>query len=235
MMKYDLKYDFHTHVLPGIDDGARDLPASLSMLYRLQAQGIDTVVATPHFYAHRQEAAQFLENRAAALAAVKSAGDSLPTVLPAAEVYLERGLRDIDLRPFCMEGTHAILVEMPYARQESWMLEEVYHFCLTQSLTPVFAHLDRYLELYSKQEIQEILDFDDAVIQVNNSAFLSRKSLKAVLGWVKGGASLLLGSDCHNLDSRAPNHERISGIVHAKLGDDWLADYHRRAAALLSR
>ena len=86
MMKYDLKYDFHTHVLPGIDDGARDLPASLSMLSRLQAQGIDTVVATPHFYAHRQEAAQFLENRAAALAAVKSAGDSLPTVLPAAEV-----------------------------------------------------------------------------------------------------------------------------------------------------
>ncbi len=230
-----MKYDFHTHVLPGIDDGARDLPTSLSMLSRLREQGVDTVVATPHFYAHRQEAAQFLENRAAALAAVKNTANGLPAVLPAAEVYLERGLRDLDLRPFCIEGTNAILVEMPYARQESWMLEEVYHFCLTQSLTPIFAHLDRYLDMYSKQEIQEILDFDDAVIQVNNSAFLSRKSLKALVGWVKQGTPLLLGSDCHNLDSRAPNHERIPGIVRSKLGDGWLADYHRRAAALLCR
>ena len=40
--------DFHTHILPGVDDGSRSVDESLQMLERMQVQGIETVVATPH-------------------------------------------------------------------------------------------------------------------------------------------------------------------------------------------
>jgi len=58
--------DFHTHVLPGIDDGSASLDESLEMLRMEMLQGIKTVVATPHFYAHHDEPDRFIERRAMA-------------------------------------------------------------------------------------------------------------------------------------------------------------------------
>lgn len=43
--------DFHSHILPGIDDGARNLETSLAMLRQVSSQGVDYMIATPHFYA----------------------------------------------------------------------------------------------------------------------------------------------------------------------------------------
>ena len=55
--------DFHSHVLPGIDDGSRSVEESLVMLKRMQDQGIAAVVATPHFYASHHFPEEFLERR----------------------------------------------------------------------------------------------------------------------------------------------------------------------------
>lgn len=46
--------DFHTHILPGIDDGAKSLEESLSLLKMEQEQGVDTIVLTPHYFHERQ-------------------------------------------------------------------------------------------------------------------------------------------------------------------------------------
>ena len=43
--------DFHSHILPGMDDGSQTVEESLTLLEMLRAQGVDTVAATPHFYA----------------------------------------------------------------------------------------------------------------------------------------------------------------------------------------
>lgn len=43
--------DFHSHILPGIDDGARNLETSLAMLRQVSSQRVDYMIATPHFYA----------------------------------------------------------------------------------------------------------------------------------------------------------------------------------------
>ena len=51
--------DFHTHILPCIDDGARSLDESLALLQMLEEQGVDTVVFTPHYYGRKKGAEQF--------------------------------------------------------------------------------------------------------------------------------------------------------------------------------
>lgn len=43
--------DFHSHILPAMDDGSRNIEESLQMLRMLQEQGVERVIATPHFYA----------------------------------------------------------------------------------------------------------------------------------------------------------------------------------------
>ena len=53
--------DFHTHILPGMDDGSRSVAESIAMLRAQAEQGVTTVIATPHFYANDESVATFLE------------------------------------------------------------------------------------------------------------------------------------------------------------------------------
>ena len=67
--------DLHTHILPGIDDGSRDIETSLKMLDACKNQGTRDIVFTPHFYASRTSMAAFLEKRDKAWQTVKCAYD----------------------------------------------------------------------------------------------------------------------------------------------------------------
>ena len=46
--------DYHCHILPGIDDGAQDIDTSLGMIEIMREQGVERLIATPHFYAHEE-------------------------------------------------------------------------------------------------------------------------------------------------------------------------------------
>ena len=52
--------DFHSHILPGMDDGARNIDSALAMLEQIQTQQIDIMAATPHFYAAKDRIDTFL-------------------------------------------------------------------------------------------------------------------------------------------------------------------------------
>ena len=82
--------DFHSHILPGIDDGSKNLEQSLEMMRRSARQGVDTMVATPHFYAHHDDPERFLKRRAEAersLREAMAAESGLPELAIGAEVY----------------------------------------------------------------------------------------------------------------------------------------------------
>ena len=63
--------DFHTHILPRMDDGSRSVEESLEMLDSMRQQGVKTVFATPHFYANDESVDSFLERREASLKAMR--------------------------------------------------------------------------------------------------------------------------------------------------------------------
>ena len=65
--------DFHSHFLPGIDDGSDSISLSLTMLNAWCDQGINTVCATPHFYASRNNPERFLRRRNDAYEQVREA------------------------------------------------------------------------------------------------------------------------------------------------------------------
>ena len=81
--------DFHTHILPCVDDGSRSVEQSLEMLRQCKKMGIRHVILTPHFYADRDHPDRFLERRSAAFAALQEAvaEEDVPAVIPGAEVH----------------------------------------------------------------------------------------------------------------------------------------------------
>ena len=93
--------DFHTHILPNVDDGSKSVDESLMMLRSLQQQGVRMIMATPHFYANNESVDKFIERRDAAYRRlIDSIGDeNLPEIVLGAEVrYYESISRLNDLK-----------------------------------------------------------------------------------------------------------------------------------------
>jgi len=109
--------DFHSHVLPQVDDGSDSMETTMRMLRMESEQGVDTVVATPHFYAQHDALDRFLDRRNAAAQRLWEILDKergFPKVLLGAEVAFYPGISESDdLRKLSIAGSEYVLVEMP--------------------------------------------------------------------------------------------------------------------------
>ncbi len=165
--------DFHCHCLPQMDDGAQSVEMSVLMLQKLRLQNVGKVIATPHYYPYKEDVASFLQRREVSHNCLlqNMANKNFPEVELGAEVQLSRGLSKQNLSGLCTEsGT--ILLELPFRAFKTWMLEEIENITYQFSVTPIIAHIERYLPLYQKEDFKRLFSFEEAVWQVNNSAFL---------------------------------------------------------------
>lgn len=199
--------DWHCHCLPAMDDGAKNPDISLAMLQALHSQGIQAVMATPHYYAHRESQAAFLKRRQKAIAVlleqIKTQAVRVPHLTFAAEVHLEREISKQDLTPLANEDG-ILLLELPFQKYKPWMLEEIENIVYGTNLTLMLAHVERYLPFYSAEDYREILHLEQVVFQVNTSFvkhFQTRYFLKQLR---KLDLPLVLGSDAHNMQNRPP-------------------------------
>ena len=86
------------------------------------------------------------------------------------------------------------------------MEEEIDNIAMTYHLTPILAHVHRYLDWYSKAQIKQMMQFD-AIFQINVEAFESFSQRKIAKEVIKREFPFLFGSDCHNLTDRKPNFD----------------------------
>ena len=202
--------DHHCHILPGIDDGSDSIETSLAMVSLMREQGVERIVATSHFYAHREgSVAHFLEKRDDAFRRLMAAEPAVRNILLGAEVAIERGLSELPgIEKLAIQGTNLILLEFPYKGYESWMAEELDNVAVKYDLEVIVAHVHRYLELYTKDDLETLLGMN-AIFQINNEAFGNRKEKKFVKRLIKEGYPLIFGSDAHNMRSRKPNWDLL--------------------------
>ncbi|MBE6976543.1 MAG: capsular polysaccharide biosynthesis protein [Ruminococcaceae bacterium] len=219
--------DFHSHILPGIDDGSRNVEQSISMLQAEAAQGIARVVATPHFYANHNDPNRFLDRRAKAAEALSlaAAGETgLPEVVVGTEVHYFSGMSHSEVLPqLAIAGTRHILIEMPHAPWSESMYRELAEIYTARKLTPVIAHIDRYIRPLHTHGIPGRLEELPVLVQANADFFLDRSMAGMALRMLRKKQIHLLGSDCHNLSDRAPNLGAAVKVIGNRLGQDALA------------
>ena len=199
--------EYHCHILPGIDDGAADPETSYAMIEQMQAQGVKRIIATPHFYAHREKSvADFLEKRRHAFEKIKGK-TAITDIRLGAEVAIEHGLSETEgIEQLAAEGTDLILLEFPYRGFKEWMLEEAYNVAAEHKLRIIFAHVHRYLEYYNKEEMARVLSMR-AIFQINNEAFETHAQRSFVRSLMREELPMVFGSDAHDLGERRPNWE----------------------------
>lgn len=223
-LKMGTVVDFHTHILPGIDDGSRNVEESIEMLKLEALQGIQHVVATPHFYADRDHPERFLDRRKRAeeqLLEEVQKTSKLPQIHCGAEVHYFRGISEFEqLETLKITGTRCIMIEMPMGDWSKKMYAELYEIKQKHDLTPIVAHVDRYLRLFKTHQIMERLSELPVLIQANAGFFTTHLTAGMAIRYLKNDQIHLLGSDCHNLEERSPNLGKALQRIERKLGTE---------------
>ncbi|MBE0641537.1 MAG: hypothetical protein IH599_05835 [Bacteroidales bacterium] len=199
--------DLHSHVLPGIDDGARYPEDSLAMLSLLRDLGYKKVITTPHVmtgaYPNTISAIQEAEARLRAEEGFASLGIELQV---AAEYMLDEGFGGIlaggDILSF---GDRFVLMECSFQQPWPGYRELVFELQL-QEFTPVLAHPERYL--YWQADPRELLALSDAgvLFQVNLMSLAGRYGpgvRRHAERMLKEGRVSFLGSDLHTVNTAA--------------------------------
>ncbi len=198
-----LPADMHSHLLPGIDDGAKNIEDSLDLISRLQDLGFRKLITTPHimtdYYGNTAES--IIRNYDAFKPALKERGYTLFFEC-AAEYYLDEQVYALVAarKPLLTFGQNYFLFETNVI-SEPLQLREFIFSLTSQGYRPVMAHPERYQ--YMTLEKAEDLHYRGVLLQVNILSLIGyygppiqRIAEKLIdKGWVD-----VLGTDCHNAD-----------------------------------
>ncbi len=193
--------DFHSHVLPGIDDGAKNIEESVEILDMMAKSGVEILFCTPHFYPHKQSLESFLKKRQEAYEKL------LPYIKPehpklrlGAEVLLSKHLEKEELDLLKLQNTDYVLIEMPYVHFSGSMYESLYELADTSGVKVIVAHIERYLANNSLSEIEELFAEENALGQINCTSLRKFSVRRKCVKLIKNGYVHALGSDYHRIE-----------------------------------
>ena len=212
--------DFHAHILPAADHGSTGLAETKNQLALYRKAGVDTVVATPHFYPNSVSIDTFLstvDSAAAELAELLATEKNAPRVLLGAEVLYCDNMHHMEwVERLCIRGTNVLLLELPLSDWSPALFHTVRE--LSKRVCLVLAHIDRYTRPHA-DDLMQLIE-DGALAQVNAYALGSLFERRRLAPFFGRCAVVALGSDLHNVDASAVNK-----LVRAKkhLGADFNA------------
>ena len=225
-------YDIHSHILPQIDDGSKNIETSIAMLEKSAEYGVDIMVATPHFYAHRNHIGTFLEKRTQAYEALREeiekrqdAGmlESIPEIRLGAEVAFFDGIsRAEQIDKLTIEGTDSLLIELPFGDWDSSVVKEIDHLIRERGFQVILAHLERFLYYKGNKQYIEQLKEMPLYIQINAESLIDWRGRGKLLKLFRQKEAHLLGSDCHGMHHRVPNLDGGRSVIRTKLGQETL-------------
>ena len=226
--------DWHSHVLPNVDDGSRDVAESLRLLEMLAEQGVGKVIATPHFIADNESVSAFIKRRNDSYNRLKEvANKGMPEIVLGAEVAYYSGISRLsNLKELCIDRTGLLLLEMPFSVWREYTLKEVVEIATAKNIVVILAHIERYLKFQPYKTLEQLMEIG-VLMQVNASYFAELRTRRKALSLLKKGGIQFLGSDCHNLTSRAPKLGTAYEVIKNKFGEDFVWQMNEYGNSLL--
>jgi protein-tyrosine phosphatase len=198
--------DFHSHLVPGVDDGASDLEQSRAALAVMRDQGIRALVTTPHIQASLVSQPAELEaylgrvdHAFAQLQALARADFPDLRVERGHEVMLDTPAPDVSDPRLRLAGTSFVLVEFPYMTVPPGAAQVLFELKLA-GWQPVIAHPERYANVETDLSGCEEWRRVGGLLQVNGGSLLGRYGKPAQdVAWhlLRRGMADYLSSDFH--------------------------------------
>ena len=208
--------DFHTHVLPGVDDGSKSVEESIEILNVLESQGVAHVFATPHFIPATDSLSDFLTRRDAAYDALSSVYRGGVKIHTGAEISYFPGLtHSSELDRLKLGGTELLLLEMPMEPWSEYIKSEIIELACSARAIPVIAHIERYMD-YQRPKVLEQMVESGALMQVNASFFVHLKTRRRAIRLLNEGLFNMIGSDVHGVTYRPSLIDKAFEIINKR-------------------
>jgi protein-tyrosine phosphatase len=218
--------DLHSHILPGLDDGARTLADSIEIARAALDDGITVIAGTPHVRDDWPTDAESMEQRVDELRAELEASKVPLDVRRGGEIALDWSFKlSVDeLRRFGLGGSRYLLVETPYY---GWPLQlpDLLLSLRDQGLVPVLAHPERNVEVQTRPERLIPLVEGGVLVQITAASVdgrIGRRARDCGLGLIRAGLAHLLASDAHHASVRAVGLSAATDAVGGGALGEWL-------------
>lgn len=215
--------DIHCHILPGLDDGARNIEETASMLRTAYEEGIHRMIATPHCFATRKSASaeRIRECVEQMNSYAKECGIPI-SLYYGNEVYYRSGIADLLEKGeiLTLADSRYVLVEFDPSVEFTYLRDGMGEL-LRYGFFPILAHAERYDCLYAKKGRIKELSNSGIYFQVNASSCLQgfmsedRKRIKLLLNEADIN---FIGTDAHSNRTRSPKIKQCASYLYKKLG-----------------
>jgi protein-tyrosine phosphatase len=217
-----LAVDMHSHVLPGIDDGAQTLEDSVLLIKEMMSMGIRKIIATPHimvdYYRNTPETINTALNMLTEH--LQALGIDIPIQAAAEHYFDEYFLQLIDRKQLMLMNGNRILFELPFTSKPN-NLNYTVQKMLGSGLQPILAHPERYPYL-SLEEVEQLRNFG-CRMQTNTIAFTGYygKSVKTDAETLADAGMIdYLSSDMHHPRHAAALRDALQLPYVKKLKDE---------------
>lgn len=198
--------DLHCHILPGIDDGAKNTDVSLELLRKEYEDGVRNIAFTSHFNSERTTVEAFLAKRQEAYEKLMAALEGQPMQFDfklGAEVFFSPRLTELDARALCMGDTSYFLMEFPTTHKPHFIRQTVYSL-QQQGIVPLIAHIERYPYVLEDPTLLYDWVSAGAYAQINVGSLLDAKLCKKLCKFISWGLVHVISTDTHSPDKRPP-------------------------------
>ncbi|WP_101842469.1 tyrosine-protein phosphatase [Halobacillus sp. Marseille-P3879] len=200
--------DIHSHILPGVDDGAQSMTESIEMARAAVQEGIDTIVATPH---HQNGAFDNYKNdillQVSELNRALEEEDIPLTVLPGQETRINGGmvedLQKDEILP--INESNYVFVEFPHDQVPSYASNLLFNLQV-EGYQPVIVHPERNLQIQDNPNLLYSFVKNGAASQVTAGSLtgkFGRAAKKLSYQLIESNLIHLIASDAHNAKKRA--------------------------------
>lgn len=218
-------FDIHCHLLPGVDDGAKDIEEALKMISKAYEDGTRFIVATPHYRLGKNNflSKDLKELKDKLIEAAIGIGKGIEIILGNELMYsseLITALRQKDA--LTIDNTRYILLEFMLSSSYQEIRNGL-NQCIYAGYIPILAHTERYQCLFNNPHLVGDLVHMGSYIQMNSSclkggitdakASFAHKLIKKE--WVH-----FIASDAHGIIERLPSLKNAAGILRKKYGED---------------
>lgn len=219
--------DIHSHILPGLDDGAKDWNMSCEMLDIAWKQGIRKIIATPHYMpGDRNPDVSVIKEAAEKLQNYANRKSYDMQIYTGNEIYYHDEVPELleAGKILTMANSSYVLVEFSPMEDYRYIRNNMARL-QSEGYSPIIAHVERYANIVKKgtERIQELKEMG-VMIQVNASTLEGKMGLKMQLmamSLLKKQLIHLIGTDAHSSGGRAPKLEKCRNIIEKKCSEKY--------------
>ena len=218
--------DFHSHILPGIDDGSRSIEQTIRMLKEAKEAGFTKIISTSHYMEGYYESDE--TERIELLNEVQKNISGIELYL-GNEIYITNNMIDLiqNKQASTINNSKYVLFEFPLSAKSMNDKEVVYRL-IENGFVPVIAHPERYSYVQDNPEYIEELAEMGALFQANYGSVIGmygKKAEKTLKKLLKNDLIRFFGTDSHRIDQVYTKMPKILKKLHKVLSDEEIEEF----------